>query len=181
MDGRSRDRGQVALDRPAALLRDPEGAAEQGLRSRRAERHQDARLHDRQLGLEPRPAGCDLGRIRPLVDAALATRRPLEVLHDVRDVRESALDACVLERTVEQAACRPNERPALDVLLIPGLLADKHDLGGRFALAEHGLRRVAPEVARATVRGRLAQGLDRRPLRNERRRAAVLGHREMYG
>ena len=54
-----------------------------------------------------------------------------------------------LERLVEHPARRAHERPPLDVLAVAGLLADHHHLGALAALAEHGLRAVAPQVAGA--------------------------------
>jgi hypothetical protein len=102
------------------------------------------------------------------VDPPLPARRPLEVLHDVRDVGERAVDAGLVERGVEQPPRRPDERPALEVLLVPGLLADEHRPGSRLALAEDRLRARAPERAGAAAGGRVAQARKRRIVRNER-------------
>ena len=60
------------------------------------------------------------------MDAALALRRPLEVLDHVGDVDLGAVDARRLQRLVEHAAGRSHERPALLVLLVAGLLAHEH-------------------------------------------------------
>src|SRR4051812_49267931 len=60
MDRREHVRRQVRVDRFAALSRDAEAPAEERLRRRRAEAHEHLRLHDRELGLEPRAARRDL-------------------------------------------------------------------------------------------------------------------------
>src|SRR5438067_1853163 len=83
---------------------------------------EQARLDRVQLAIEPRPAGGDLGPVRLLVDAALPQRLPLEVLDDVRDVGLLPVDARVRHGLVEDAPGRPDERTALLVLLVPGLL-----------------------------------------------------------
>ena len=90
---------------------------------------------------------------------------PLEVLDDVRDVGELAVDARLLERPVEQLAGGADERPAGEILLVAGLLADEHQLGLGPSLAEDGLRAAAPEVARSATLRRvreLAEGRIRR-------------------
>jgi hypothetical protein len=58
---------------------------------------------------------------------------------------------------VEDAARGADERMALDVLAVAGLLADHHHLGVLRALAEHGLGRAFIEVARAAAVDRVAQ------------------------
>src|SRR5688572_27072733 len=90
---------------------------------------------------------------RRLVQAALAARLPLEVLDRVGDVQVLALDARGLQRPVEQASGRPDERQALAVLLVARLLADQHDPGVGVAGAEHSLRRVGPERAIVALAG----------------------------
>jgi hypothetical protein len=59
------------------------------------------------------------------VDAALAAGFPLEVLHGVRDVGVVAVYAAVAQRAVEDMPGGADERVALLVLLVPGLLADQ--------------------------------------------------------
>ncbi len=66
------------------------------------------------------------------------------------------------ERPVEQLAGRTHERVAVEVLLVAGLLTDHHELRVRGADAEHGLRRLAVEVAARAVGGVGAEPADRR-------------------
>jgi len=122
------ERRQLRLHRHAAVLADPELTAEERLRGGRAEAHEHLGLQQREFGLEPRPAGGDLRSVRLLVDAPLPARLPLEVLDDVRDVGQLAVDPRLLECLVEQPAGGADERLASQVLLIAGLLADEHDL-----------------------------------------------------
>ena len=113
MHGRERDWRERRLERPTAVPRHPDAAAEQRLGGDRAEADEDVRPHDRELGLEPRLAGGDLGRVRPLVDPSLPTRLPLEVLDRVRQVGIRPLDPGFLERLVEEPSAGPtNGRPA---------------------------------------------------------------------
>ena len=65
---------------------------------------------------------------------------PLEVLDRVGDVDLVAVDAGGGERLVEQAPRGADERMALFVLLVAGLLADEHDARVTRPLAEDGLR-----------------------------------------
>src|SRR5439155_18349610 len=93
-------------------------------------------------------------------------RLPLEVLDDVRDVGVAAVDPGVLEGAVEELPGRADERPAGEVLLVAGLLADEHQAGRLAPLAEDGLGRSLPEVAALAGGGCLAQPLERRRLRH---------------
>ena len=54
--------------------------SQQGLGRRRPEAHDDLRTHDRDLGLEPRPAGGDLHGVRLLVDPLLPRGSHLKCL-----------------------------------------------------------------------------------------------------
>jgi hypothetical protein len=92
---------------------------------------------------------------------------PLEVLHRIGDVDGFAFDTRRLERLIEHSAGGAHERLAGDVLLIAGLLADEDHLRRPAAIAEHGLRRVLPQVARPAMRRGVAP------------RAEALGLREL--
>jgi len=109
------------------------------------------------------------------VDAALAATDPFEVLDGVGDVDLRAVDARVLQRLVEELPGWADEGPALQVLLVAGLLADEDDLGARLALAEDGLGAGLVEVAGGAAGGGLAQFCEARPLRDERRCGLVEG------
>jgi hypothetical protein len=90
------------------------------------------------------------------VDAPLAARLPLEVLDRVRHVGARPIDPRRLERVVEDAPRRADERPAGLVLLIARLLADEDGVRVRRTLAEDGLSPDLPEVAAAAACRRLA-------------------------
>jgi len=174
------DGREVALHRLAALLRHAELAAEQRLRGCRAEADQHRRPHDGELRVEPRAAGRDLAPARLLVDAPLPPRRPLEVLDHVRHVGERAVDPGLLERLVEEASGRADERASLAVLAVAGLLADEHGAGAGAALAEDGLGGRAPERARLAAGRGLAERGKGGTGRDERRRR-LRAHTRGYG
>jgi len=103
-----------------------------------------------------------IGLVRLLVDPALPSRLPLEVLDRVRDVGRRPVDPRGLEGLVEEAAGRADEWLASLVLLVAGLLAHEHHLGRSRPFSEDGLRRRLPERAGLAARGRLAEGTERR-------------------
>jgi len=109
----------------------------------------------------------DLPAVRLLVQAPLAPAHPAEVLDGVGHVDAAARDAGGLQALVEDAAGGSDERLALDVLAVAGLLADQHHRGLPRAVAEHGLRRVLPEIAAAAAIGGLAQRVEGHLLRQE--------------
>ena len=135
-------------------------AAEQRLRRGRPEQHENLGTHDVELGEQPRPACLDLLGVGLLVDATLAALLEAEVLDGVRDVRLRAVDAGRLERPVEFATGRADERPPLAILAVAGHLADEDERRVLGSLAEHGLRGGLPQVAAAAAAGGLAQRIE---------------------
>ena len=83
-----------------------------------------------------------------------------EMFHGVGDVDLLAVDAGFLQCPVEHQPGGSDERFAGKVFLVAGLLADQHDLGMLRAFAEHGLRRILPEMTGAAVAGFLAQDFE---------------------
>src|SRR4051812_8948287 len=145
--------GDEALDafaqrlQTAARSRNGRVASGQCTRRRRAERHGELRLDQVELLVEPPAARFDLVVVRLLVDAALAARLELEVLHGIRDIDARAIDAGFGKRAVEHLPGRTHEWLAGQVLLIARLFADEHERCVRWSFAEDGLRRVAVEGA----------------------------------
>src|SRR5262249_41714177 len=92
---------------------------------------------------------------------------PLEVLHHVRNVHDLAIDAGLGERAIEELPRRPDERMAREILGVSRLLAHQHDLRMTRPLAEHRLRRVPVEIARAALARRVAEPVETRALRNQ--------------
>ena len=125
----------------ATTGRDPDRAAEQGAGRRGAQADHHSGPHRRELGLQPRVAGVDLVGTRLLVEAPLAPVLVLEVLHGVGDVEPGAIEPGLLDATPEHAPRRPDERLALAVLLVAGLLADQDDPGRGRPFPEHRLGR----------------------------------------
>src|SRR6266542_6784497 len=106
-----------------------------------AERHDDPRPQHGEMPLEPDVARGDL--IGPRV-AVLGWPVP----HDVRDEHLRAVEPDAREELVEELARRADERPALDVLVVAGGLAEEEDARLPAALAGHGLPRAAVQRAR---------------------------------
>src|SRR5260370_338353 len=72
-----------------------------------------------------------------------------------------------------------DERHALQILLIAGLLTDERDARRRRPAAKHGLARVPREIAAGTARGGRAKRVERGAVRDERsggEHRAVLAH-----
>ena len=78
-----------------------------------------------QLGVEPGMAGVHLGRRRSLVDAPLAAQLVLEVLDGVRHVQLPTIDPGRPHALPQHSAGGTDERFALEVLTVTGLLADQ--------------------------------------------------------
>src|SRR5262245_44158559 len=108
MDSGQDDGRERRVDQLAAMVRDAERGAKPRLGGSRAKQDDGARLHDRELDVEPRPARRDVLRPRLLVNPPLAAWLPVEVLDDIGHVDVTAIDACRLERAVEKLAGRPD-------------------------------------------------------------------------
>jgi hypothetical protein len=94
------------------------------------------------------------------VQADFSAQHKFEMFHRIGDVDLLAVDAGFLQRAVKYLSGRSHERFAGKVLLVAGLLADQHHLRVLRPFAEHGLRRVFPEVAGAAAAGFVAQGAE---------------------
>src|SRR5205085_5829971 len=126
MHGRDHFRRQLRLQNFAALASNAKLRSEDRLRRRRAHANEQARPNDSELRFEPGPARSDLARVRLLVDAALATRFPFEMLHRVGDVNLRPIDPRFLERAIENFSRRTDEWFAGEVFLVAWLFAQQH-------------------------------------------------------
>src|SRR2546429_242304 len=108
MNGREDVSRQRRGNEPSALLSDTKPWPEERLGRRRAEANESRGMDQGDLGVEPRPAGGDLGRVRLGVNPPLAARPPLEVLHRVGDGGLTPIDTGFLEGSIEQPAGRPD-------------------------------------------------------------------------
>jgi hypothetical protein len=140
------------------VLGHAEGPSEDRLGRRGAQEDEHLGPDPCQLGLQPRGARLDLLEVGFAVDPSLAAHHVREVLHDVREVDVVADKAGLLDRAIEERACRSHEGLAGKILLVAGLFADHHDPGILGSLAEHGLGGVAVQVAAAAPRRGLAKG-----------------------
>ena len=141
------------------MFRQTELGAEQRLRCGSTETHDEFWVDHGDLFFEPRVTGADLSGVRPLVDPALPAHLEAEMIHGVRDVHRRTIDPNPFERVIEDAARGPHEGMPGLVLPVAGLFPDEHEPGVSSALAEHGLRRVLPQIAVPTIRSLPAKAL----------------------
>ena len=97
------------------------------------------------------------------------------MLDGIGHIGAAAVDPGRLHAAIEQLAGRPDEGVTGQILGIPGLLADEQDRGALRSLAEHGLRRVAEQWAGGAFGRRLAQLVELRVFRDQRRRGGLVG------
>ena len=94
------------------------------------------------------------------MQAPFSARFPFEVFHRVGDVNLAPIDACFLERPIEQFPGRAHKRFAGAVFLVARLLAHENNFRAGSAFAEDGLRPGFPQRTGAAFFGRDAQGFD---------------------
>ncbi len=103
----------------------------------------------------------------------------------VGHVHRLAIDTCRLEGLVEHDTCGSDKGLTGDVLFVARLLTDEDHLRRPAALAEHGLRRVLPQIAGSALRRGVAPSTEAFLLRELRITVAgvrrglgrtVLGH-----
>ncbi len=145
------------FDELTPALCDPEITAEQRLRRCRSQANHYFRLQQTDFGLQPGPAGRNFLRIRFGVNTAFAARLPFEMLHDIGYVRVGSVNACLLERLVEQSARRTHEGFAAQIFFISRLLANQDHPGAWAAFTEYRLRSALPQVAGLAAGGGLAE------------------------
>ena len=117
--GRTKDSGRMNRRRDGrgpgvgrkfpVVLAEPISRTQQGLCRRCTQAHDDSRLDQRDLGLEPRTARVDLRCVRFLMDSAFAPFLEFEVFDDVGDVYGGSVDAGVAQGAIEQLASRTNK------------------------------------------------------------------------
>jgi hypothetical protein len=98
------------------------------------------------------------------MDAQLASRLPLEMLHGIRHVDFAAIDLRFFQSLVQQFSRRPDKRFSLLVFLVTRLFADHHDRDlpprptiTRVDLSKHSLRCIAIQIASLALLHRRSQ------------------------
>src|SRR5437764_15493512 len=79
------------------------------------------------------------------MDATFAARLPFEMLHCVRDVNFLPFDPRFFERAIKDFSSRAHKWFSGDILLVAGLLTEKHERRALRSLAEDRLRGVFVE------------------------------------
>src|SRR6516225_4663199 len=129
MDGSQHDWRKRRINQLPPMLGDPERLAKQRLRGRRPQTDYGAWLNQRYLSIQPWAARRNLARTRLLVDAPLAPRFPLEVLHDIRDVHARSIYSGFRERPVQEPSGRADKRVTRKIFLVSWLFAHEHEGG----------------------------------------------------
>src|SRR5688572_10279772 len=106
MDRRRDQRGERRLHESPTIDRHLDGVAEQRLGGRCSEADDDARMHYRDLRIEPWAARADLAGFGFGVNPPLAPGFPLEMFDDVRDVGALPRDSRLRERLVQDTPGR---------------------------------------------------------------------------
>jgi hypothetical protein len=112
------------LQKMAALSSEDNGAVHEGAGRKRAEGSDKSRLDQEQFLIEPPAAYFHLLPVWALMKPPFAAALVLEMLYGVRDVDGAAVEACLFQCPVEDAASRANKWPTFEVLVIAGLFAD---------------------------------------------------------
>src|SRR5688572_20599382 len=122
MDRQRHERRERRRKKLASVAGDSCGRSEQRARGRGAERHDHYGLNSGDLFIEPHPAREHLFAVRPLVNASLATRLPLEMFDGVGQINLCRIKTGFRQRVAQQLPGWTHEWLASEVLLITGLL-----------------------------------------------------------
>ena len=121
-----RDQGsRLGAQHPPALLGHAKALPQHGLRRGCAQAHDNRGTDHLDLGVEPGTAGVNFYLVGLLVNSALASRLPLEVLNGVGHVDVATVYSRSLQGLVQQRARRPDKRTPRKVFFVPRLLADE--------------------------------------------------------
>src|SRR3954468_2874770 len=101
MDRREDARRNVRLQYFSSIPGDAEGRTKNGLGGGCAKAHQQSRLNEPKLRLEPRTARSDLARVRLFVQPPFPARLPFEVFYGVRYVDLRTIYPRFLQGAVE--------------------------------------------------------------------------------
>src|SRR5690348_4150337 len=102
--------GEIRRQRPSATLGDPKLLSHQRLRCSRAERHDHLGPHLPDFFLKPWITGPNFTGAGLLMQPTSSfDSHKLEVLHRIRDIDPTAVDARGFEAAVQQTTCRPHK------------------------------------------------------------------------
>ena len=147
MHGGGYHRAEIRLLNLSALSSDAIIAADQSLSGAGTQTNYYPGTNHSDFGIEPWTAGSYLLSIRLFVNPPFATLSRIEMLDHISDIDLVACYAGGHKGFIEQLSGRPDERMAIEVFLIAGLLSHEHELGFHVPFAENGLGSPAPDVA----------------------------------
>lgn len=157
MNRRDDPRREWRFNQLPSLAAYPKILSKKRLCRARAQADQHFGFYSLEFGVEPGTARLNLRIPRFLVDAPLAalSRRPLKMLHYIRDVNFRPLDTCFEQRMVQNLSRWPDKGPASPIFLIPRLLTNHHHHRRRRTFTKNCLRRVLPKIAGSARRSRM--------------------------
>ena len=155
MDRRQQDTRAQCNWAPSHVSK-PRRRSRHSAKGARAERDDKRRFHQGKLPVQPPAAVIDLARARRLVNAPLSTRDELEMLDRIREVALAFRETRLTQSRAQEPARRSDKRTTLEILLIPGLLADEDRTRTGWTFAEDCLRRAIAKGTETTS-FRLAQ------------------------
>src|SRR5665213_261427 len=131
----------------AAFLRQPKLTPEKGLRRRGPKANDNLGLDQFHFRLQPGPAGAHFSHAWLLMQPPLPAFFEFEMFDHVRHINFRTLDGRICESPVEDSPRESDKRMALDILFIPGLLADQRQVGRSRTFAKDSLRGLQIQIA----------------------------------
>src|SRR5215218_7145959 len=116
-----------------ALLRDLERTAQESPGGSGSQDDDQLRVDQCELCFQPGQAGPDVGDLRCGVNSSLASFSEAKVLDGIGDVHLLFGYVRLVQCLLEKPPCRPNERNALAIFDVAGLLADQSQRCSRIA------------------------------------------------
>src|ERR1700722_10211530 len=118
MNGGRDIRRQLRLDEFASTLGDAKGLPEKRLGGRSSQTDDHLGFERFDFGVQPWPAGGNLGGVGLFVNAKLASRLPVEMFYGVRDVNVGSINSGLSQRFIQQIPRRTPEWLSRLALLI---------------------------------------------------------------
>ena len=151
---------------PPPKARDREGLPGECQYCGRAQRHDHTWMYQLQLPVQPPAIVPDFSRRRLLVDAPFAALLEFEMLDGVGDVHLVPIKSGLRQGPIEQQAGRSDERSALPILLVSGLLPYERNGRPNRPLPQHSTRSAWHEGrGRCDLRVEFVKRLRLRPFR----------------
>lgn len=121
---------------------------------RRPQADDNAGTHDSDFRFQPRAAGGLFPGTWLFMESPLAALLPVEVLHRIGDIDQSAAQAGLCQSVVKQSSGGTHKGPALTIFLVARRFTDQHQRGRRWPFAKDRLSGKLVKRATLTTFGR---------------------------